>query len=52
MWNVWRWLRLNRGMCGDGLGLNVECVEMVGAECGVCGDGWGLNVECVEMFGG
>ena len=30
MWNVWRWL-----------GLNVECVEMVGAECGVCGDGWG-----------
>ena len=31
------------GLCGDGWGcmLNVECVEMVEAECGVCGDGWG-----------
>ena len=31
MWNVWTWLGL----------LNVECVDMVGAECGMCGDGWG-----------
>ena len=40
MWSVWRWL-----------GLNVECVEMVGAECGHVWRWLGLNVECVEMVG-
>ena len=38
---MWRWLGAECGVCGDVWGLNVECVEMVGAECG----------DCVEMVG-
>ena len=40
MWNVWR--------C---LWLNVECVEMVGADMRNVWRWLWLNVECVEMVG-